>query len=577
MDDNHIVTHIPWPPKIAVVIGTYGSPAYIRLQLESRKRFWPDAPVLIHDDDSPERDELMRICNEYGALYYSPSKRSENVGDMAAVVKGIDWAHEISCDIVVKISRRFIIIHEWLDAFRTLAYSTQYPTYAGHCAEYLYPCRSECVAFHVDSWRSSESMQRMRTGIKNGENPNGKLTMEQWYHQQAKEILNSSASVQVRSMRGAFRVKSDAIGCQYWPLAGFSRHLGFPGVIWHNSDYPEDYYYLAKSYGFDDLPIEIFRNIYAPRDDFHPLPHKQPPISFPSIKIKESTFCDQLNSIENLGFYSAKKSREYAQIIGQSNKPANFNSHLLEARLTHKIDIAQFDIIRWIRTITLQPYVISKAFYDTTAVSSIWRKSTLKDATLEPRIEAFCRYLCQKAAEHTGQILAFGSLPSGMSALVGRVFSKRHRVLNLSDDILTGSIDQATTDLNNWGNLSVYFHKIDGFDWINYLSKIDFSETSLIVLNIAGKSAQLLSALEALTQRDRPTIVVCQPKRHKEPSDDLAEVTRIFNASNYSYAIIGMAESCDGIFYPYSPNAAFGKRAIFAWPNSNGNSLDDLT
>jgi glycosyltransferase involved in cell wall biosynthesis len=215
MDDNHIVTHIPWPPKIAVVIGTYGSPAYIRLQLESRKRFWPDAPVLIHDDDSPERDELMRICNEYGALYYSPSKRSENVGDMAAVVKGIDWAHEISCDIVVKISRRFIIIHEWLDAFRTLAYSTQYPTYAGHCAEYLYPCRSECVAFHVDSWRSSESMQRMRTGIKNGENPNGKLTMEQWYHQQAKEILNSSASVQVRSMRGAFRVKSDAIGCQY--------------------------------------------------------------------------------------------------------------------------------------------------------------------------------------------------------------------------------------------------------------------------------------------------------------------------------------------------------------------------
>jgi hypothetical protein len=424
-DVETIATHISWPPKAAVVIGTYGSPAYIRLQLESRKRYWPNVPALIHDDNSPQRDELIKICKEYGVQYYSPESRLGDTGDASVLVKGIDWAHENGYDLVVKISRRFIIIHEWVSALQTLAFATQYPTYAGRCAEYVYGCRSECFAVHVEAWRGSETMAKLRHFIQMKEMHHPGHTLEEWYNLEANEILKKYASKQVRSMIGAFHIASDAIGCQYWPIMGYSRHLGFPGVIWHNSDYPEDYYYLAKSYGFDDLKIEDFRGVYDKNNGVH-IP---PPLFFSAGTLDGAAWKKQLDCVSSTGFSEASQRKEYQKIIAQAKRPPNFNSRLLERACTHRIERSQFDMIRWARTITLQPYIISKSFFDKIAVSYIWQKSTIKDAIIEPRVENFARYICEKAGEKTGQILAFGQLPAGFADYVGRVCGRRHRVL----------------------------------------------------------------------------------------------------------------------------------------------------
>jgi hypothetical protein len=65
---------IPKDPSLSVVVGTHGSPAYVHLHLEARKRFYPDIPLLVHDDNSQEEEKLRELCQRYGAEFMTTGK-----------------------------------------------------------------------------------------------------------------------------------------------------------------------------------------------------------------------------------------------------------------------------------------------------------------------------------------------------------------------------------------------------------------------------------------------------------------------------------------------------------------------
>jgi hypothetical protein len=92
-------------PKIGLVIGTYGAVSYVQLHLEARKRLYPDIPILVHDDGSPQSEELSQLCADYGADFESAAERSKHQhGDLLALIGGFIWAEENNIDFLVKMS-----------------------------------------------------------------------------------------------------------------------------------------------------------------------------------------------------------------------------------------------------------------------------------------------------------------------------------------------------------------------------------------------------------------------------------------------------------------------------------------
>jgi len=114
------------PKKIGLVIGTYGSPAYIQLHLETARRLYPHIPIIIHDDCSNNVD-LPKICEQYGVkLFSTPTRRGHTRGDLSAMICGLKWASENNFDILIKMSRRFIPLINWTNS---LTISPVQPTY----------------------------------------------------------------------------------------------------------------------------------------------------------------------------------------------------------------------------------------------------------------------------------------------------------------------------------------------------------------------------------------------------------------------------------------------------------------
>ncbi|NBR91083.1 MAG: hypothetical protein EBS68_14460, partial [Rhodobacteraceae bacterium] len=100
---------------VGVVIGTYSAVPYIHLQLESLRRFHPGTPCLVVDDGSPQREELEKLCAEYGAEFIGRKKRMNHArGDMQAFIEGHAWAQRRGLGLLVKFSRRWLPVTPWI-------------------------------------------------------------------------------------------------------------------------------------------------------------------------------------------------------------------------------------------------------------------------------------------------------------------------------------------------------------------------------------------------------------------------------------------------------------------------------
>ena len=102
--------------KIGIVIGTFGSVHHVHLQLEQWRRYSGQAHLLVHDDCSNRRTELIELCNHYGAAFMTPSVRCGHyLGDVMAMRAGLEWAQVHRFEGLVKISRRLVPLTAYVD------------------------------------------------------------------------------------------------------------------------------------------------------------------------------------------------------------------------------------------------------------------------------------------------------------------------------------------------------------------------------------------------------------------------------------------------------------------------------
>lgn len=246
-------------PKIGVVIGTYAAVPYVVLQLEARKLYWPEVAVLVHDDSSQCQEELRAVCQQYGADFVStPYRLAATVGDMSAFMAGLNWGKENDLDIIVKLSRRYILYHNWVPGLQKLSYNTQYATYGNSCVYYDYPLRSECIGMNVAVWHASRAVGELRQIVSTNIPP--PEIMEKWYHALCCQIHMEYAPTAVRKYEKLFLRHPRAGGFGIWHMMGYSRHSRVPGILWDDIHSPLDYWLMADSWGLKNYKLEDFED-----------------------------------------------------------------------------------------------------------------------------------------------------------------------------------------------------------------------------------------------------------------------------------------------------------------------------
>jgi hypothetical protein len=237
-------------PAVGLVLGTFAAVPYIHLALESWRLNYPAIPLLVSDDGSPNRDELHALCQRYGADFVSsPRRKKQSLGDISAYIHGLEWAVKCELDLVVKMSRRFIPLHNWVPGLQSLAYETQYATYSNQCAHYGYGFRTECIGFHVQSWCDLGALEEMRAFVARNET----VFVENYIHNLAREVHKSNCEANREyEKRHPRPAETDAYGV--WRLMADSRTVAKADILWHDCNLPHEYWEAALHYGLSYQP-----------------------------------------------------------------------------------------------------------------------------------------------------------------------------------------------------------------------------------------------------------------------------------------------------------------------------------
>lgn len=159
--------------KIGVVIGTCGAIPYIDLGLHYLKNVNSIDKILVHDDCSPEKDDLKKLCDSYNVDFYSTKKNMwhkscvGSLGDQNCFYEGLKWAKENNLDILIKFSRRLVPCYRWIDDFKELVLKSDGITFSSYCEKDKFPIRTECIAMNVNAWTNSFVLNLMEFYLKN--------------------------------------------------------------------------------------------------------------------------------------------------------------------------------------------------------------------------------------------------------------------------------------------------------------------------------------------------------------------------------------------------------------------------
>jgi hypothetical protein len=240
LDSKFKVRLVPNKPSIGLVIGTYGSPAYIHLFLEVAKAHFP-VPILIHDDCSDKQCELKRLTGQYGCDFSSNNERyGHGSGDIAVFAEGLAWAKNKGLDILVKMSRRFIPLFDWRPSLIQTALKSQHITYTNHCEYFKFDFRSECVGMYVPEW--SKYIEDLRTLA------TIPVEVEKDMMEFVSEFPKPTCVVNETYLRANYENKY----CQQygvWDTIGSNRMKINPQIIWHDHCQPASYLNKARVYG----------------------------------------------------------------------------------------------------------------------------------------------------------------------------------------------------------------------------------------------------------------------------------------------------------------------------------------
>lgn len=234
------------PPRVAIVIGNFAAIPYIHLQLEARRRFYPETPLLVQDDCSPFGKELSSLCREYGAEFASNTTRfPASKGDMTAMVHGMAWAREQGIELLVKFSRRFIPRVRWTDDFVALAMKAQYATYCAWTTSFNFGFRSEAVGFAVEEWfrlgLCDALIERITT--------TPRTFVEGFVHGLARRAAEQNTLAAIAFDEEIGQRPTDRNCYAPWPFLGTDRRAQMPGYLWHDWSRARDYALLAQEWG----------------------------------------------------------------------------------------------------------------------------------------------------------------------------------------------------------------------------------------------------------------------------------------------------------------------------------------
>ena len=235
----------PENPKIGVAIGTFAAFPYIHMQLEARKRFYPNIPFLIHDDCSPKRDALSKLCKEYGAHFESNAKRKpHHLGDLSAFYGGLKWANYHNFDILLKLSRRWIFRVDWVSDLIRLAQKSQYATFSNYTSTFGFGFRTECTGMSVKKWTDVRLLEDVSSKI----NQSGHVFVEQYVHHRAIELEKFNCRI-AEDWRLAHPADNDKRGYASWDMMGTDRAAKSDAYLWHNCNSPNEYLEQADNWG----------------------------------------------------------------------------------------------------------------------------------------------------------------------------------------------------------------------------------------------------------------------------------------------------------------------------------------
>ena len=238
---------IPSEPKIGVIIGTHAAVPYIHLHLESARRNYPEVRLLVNDDGSPFGTHLAQLCYKYEADFYcnSSGRLQWTTGDLTNYARGVLWGWENELDIVVKFSRRFIPLVNWVPDLKALAWESDYPTYSSYSEYFGFGFLTECLGMHVRSWLPFVPNIHEEVRISRRE---GGSFVEHRIHLIAEKVLENSRSEVNKRWDEKNPMPEARRGYANWDLA-YEKAKKKPERLWHDCNTPEDYVEVAKQWG----------------------------------------------------------------------------------------------------------------------------------------------------------------------------------------------------------------------------------------------------------------------------------------------------------------------------------------
>jgi hypothetical protein len=227
------------------VIGTYAALPYMHLQLEARRRLYPDVRTLVHDDGSKQGAAIEALAHEYGAEFVThPVRHHHHLGDLSIYPVALAWAERRNLRFLLKVSRRWIWQVDWRADLLELLESTEAPTVSNFTESYAFGFRTECVAFDVRRWNCEVFLEDCQARIEAREH----VFVENYIHIWAQRFSDTGTE-RWHAWQKANPVPEERRGYAPWALMGTCRQSKYPTRMWHDSEHPVEYGRLAQEWG----------------------------------------------------------------------------------------------------------------------------------------------------------------------------------------------------------------------------------------------------------------------------------------------------------------------------------------
>lgn len=233
--------------NLGVVVTTYGSYEYIKLQIYCLKYIAHVDNILIVDDFSNEQKQLKELCSKNGVDFISTPRKlpyEVNVGsngDTAGFYYGLRWAKEKNINLLVKLSRRLIPYFDWTKNLIDLAKKSDAITFSSYCERDKFNIRTECMGMYVPAWSENFVLNSIAQTVNN----DLIVFAEYWFHEIAKILSYKNESKKWKKfehnqnlgyLRSGYALWLDILGTNR-----YNKDNRNEKVLWHMYSTKEDY------------------------------------------------------------------------------------------------------------------------------------------------------------------------------------------------------------------------------------------------------------------------------------------------------------------------------------------------